>query len=349
MEFSNEKYIGVGNVPIGIGAQLKGWAIEEEKFRSPDNLPVVDFLAMTHACPHDCYFCFTCKIGKNISIDEIKRTIDQLAEAKAHAVNFVGEGEPTIDKDFFEILEYTASKNIQPVIFTDAATKLRDRDFVRRMRKTGASVAPKCDSLFNPIYQNWLVQSKRLGPFGNLTDAQREVLKNDEFFHQRNEAIQILMEEGFNEISPDGTTRMGFDMVITKANLHEVERTLRFCRDNNLWIVFAFFIPAGRSACADFDQSLTVSEEEKQTVRKLVQQTDRDDYGFEHDVYTNFITMPCVEFMQIRGNGDITPCPGNPTVIGNIRESTIRDAQKIMMERFPCHNPMVFDGKCLYR
>lgn len=32
------------------------------------------------------------------------------------------------------------------------------------------------------------------------------------------------MEEGFNKPEKDGTTRMGFDMVVCKKNMHEVKK-----------------------------------------------------------------------------------------------------------------------------
>src|SRR5689334_1643696 len=140
MRLSTEKYIGIGRVPVGIGAILKGWNIEEDHYRDPTTLPVVNFRAMTNACPFDCFHCFTDKMKRTLSLDEIKNVIDQLADMRTHAIDFVGEGEPTIDKDFFEIVEYTASKKIQPVVYTEAATRLRNKDFAKRLFDTGASV-----------------------------------------------------------------------------------------------------------------------------------------------------------------------------------------------------------------
>ena len=99
--FSEEVYIGLGKVPIGIGAVLKGWNITEEHFRNPNILSVVDFRAMTSACQWDCFHCFTEKQDKTLTLKEIKGLIDQLAEMKTKAIDFLGEGEPTLYKDFF--------------------------------------------------------------------------------------------------------------------------------------------------------------------------------------------------------------------------------------------------------
>jgi len=331
MEFSKEKYIGLGNVPVGVGAVIKGWNITEENFRNSDFLPVVDFRAMTSACPHDCFHCFTNKLKKTLTLEEIKNIIDQLAEMKAAAIDYLGEGEPTIDKDFFEIVEYTFQKGIQPIVFTDAATKLTDRNFTRRLKESGASVVPKCDSLWNREFQNWVVGDK-----------------TGEYFDKRNEAIKILMEEGFNEASEDGTTRMGFDMVVCRKNMHEVEKTLRYCRENNLWVIFSFYLPSGRSGQEDFDKSLMLAKDEKRALREMVKRIDTE-YGFKHDLTNNFLTFRCVEFMCIYGDGRVTPCVGSEVVIGDVKNNSIKELKNIICEKFPCHDPAKSDGNCCYR
>ncbi len=139
---------------------------------------VVDLRIMTEKCLRNCFHCFTEKAKKTLSLEDIKNLIDQLAEMQVKAVDFLGEGEPTLDRDFFEIMEYTKSKGIQPVVFTDAATKLRDKDFVGRLKEIGVTVCPKCDSLFNAEYQNRVVDDK-----------------SETYFDQRNEALQLLINE----------------------------------------------------------------------------------------------------------------------------------------------------------
>ncbi len=332
IKFSKQKYFGLGRVPIGIGAVIKGWNITEEHFRNSNFLPVVDFRAMTPTCPHDCFHCFTDKLKKTLSLDEIKRVIDQLAEMKTIAIDFLGEGEPTMDKDFFEIIEYASKKGIQPIVFTDATTKLRDIEFVRRIQKSGASVIPKCDSLWDEEYQNWVVGDK-----------------TGRFFDYRNEAIQLLIKEGFNKIAEDGTTRLGFDMVVSRKNMHEVEKTLKYCRNNNIWVVFAFYLPSGRSGMQEFDKKLMLTKEEKNQIYKKIKEIDEKEYRFKHIVINNFGTIPCVEFMQIYGDGRVSPCPGNETIIGNVKNDSIKELKKKIIKKCPAHDLNTFDGYCPYR
>jgi len=328
--FSEKVYVGLGRVPIGIGAVLHGWDMTEKEFK--EKLPVVDFRAMTEKCPHNCFHCFTDKNRRTLTLADIKRVIDEVAEMGAKAIDFLGEGEPTIDPWFFEIVEYTADRGIIPVVFTDAATQLRFRSFVRHSKDTGASVLPKCDSLFDAQYQNWVVGDK-----------------TGRYFAQRNEALQLLMDEGFNKVEPNGTTRLGFDMVVSSRNIGEVADTLRFCRKHNLWVVFAFYLPAGRSGSNRFDRSLEPAVEARQKMRRQVFHIDKDEFGFNHKIWSNFATMSCVERIQIYGDGRVSPCPGNETIIGRVQDHSIYELHQMILNQFPGHDPACFDGNCLYR
>ena len=159
----------------------------------------------------------------------------------------------------------------------------------------------------------------------------------------------MLIEEGFNKVEKDGTTRLGFDMVVCKKNVNEVEKTLRYCRENNLWIIFNFFLPSGRSGKEDFiGKSLMLERKEKQKIQEIVRKVDQE-YGFNHDILNNFMTCRCVEFMCIYGDGRVSPCVGNEQVIGNVKTDTIKELRKKIIEKYPCHNPKTFDGNCGYR
>ena len=53
--------------------------------------------------------------------------------------------------------------------------------------------------------------------------------------------------------------------------------------------------------------------------------------------------------MQIYGDGRVSPCPGNETIIGNVKTTHIKELKKNIIKKFPCHNPKPFDGNCCYR
>ncbi len=315
------------DAPVGIGAKLKGWDISEGHYRDSDRLPIVDFRAFGAQCPHACPKCFTFRGKRTLSTDEIKNIIDQLKDLDTYAINYVGEGEPTIDGDFFEIVNYTTDSGIIPVVFTEASVNLRDENFAKKLRQSGASTVIKVDSLYNRGIQGDAVGDR----YGN-------------YLVERNQAIDLLRSLGFNDKNADGTTRLGFDMVVTKENISEVGGILDYARENNIWTVFAYHLPTGLGANSDM-----IDVDEKAKLADKVASTDRYKFDFKHNEYNNFLTQGCVEFMQIFGDGRVSPCPGNDTIIGSVRESSIKELKDRIVEKFPKHDRKNFDGNCIYR
>ena len=330
------KMIGIERFAPGHGAMIKGWDITEEWFRDKNKLPIVDLAVFTNACPRDCSFCFTDKAIVDLSLNEIKYIIDQLAERETYGIDFLGEGEPPLDKNFFEVIEYTTKKGIIPLVYSEAAIKMTNVDFVKRLYDSGASVLPKCDSLFNEDYQNAVVAGEKHF--------------DSNYFKNRNKAIELLMKEGFNEFNLDGTTRMGFDMVLSSKNYPEVEKTLKFCRENNLYIMFAYHLSSGRDTKLSVGKGeLGLKIEKRAAINNLIAEIDLG-YGIiRENNYNNFITGPCKEYLMIRGNGNVQPCPGNETIIGNVRTHSINELEKILLRDHPSHDRVSFSGNCLYR
>ncbi len=324
-----KKLFGIKSYVPGIGAMVKGWDIPEEHFRNTEKLPIVDLMSLTGACPHDCAFCFTDKNKSTVSLDEHKKLIDELAEKGTYSIQFAGEGEPTFDRNFWEIITYTSNKGIIPIVHTEAGVKLTDRDYVKRLYDLGVTVYPKLNSLFNEEYQNSIVRS---------------AVNADSYFKDRNKALDLLMEFGFNAPNPDGTTRIGLNMVMAEENKHEVEKTLRFCRENNIFIMFSFHLPVGRT-----EKTGNKEIAKRRKIAELIDKIDLE-YGLVREkTSNNFITSTCKETFCIRGNGDVQVCPGNEYVLGNIRTSSIGDMMKKLEEKFPEHNRKQFSGDCLYR
>ena len=72
---------------------------------------------MTAACPHNCFYCFTDKQKKTLTLKEVKDVIDQIVDIGTIGINYLGEGEPTIDPNFFEIIKYTDNCGLIPIVF----------------------------------------------------------------------------------------------------------------------------------------------------------------------------------------------------------------------------------------
>ena len=319
------------NLPIWVWASIQWWDIEKDCFCTKvTNL--LDFRAMTNACPLDCLHCFTNKNQRTLKLDQIKNVIDQAFYIWVRGINYLWEWEPTLDENFWEILDYTIKKWIIPVVFSESSIKLTDPIFVKKLYDSWASIFPKCDSLWDKDYQNWLVWWKK-----------------DNYFDKRNEAIEILIKQGFNKVKENWITRMWFDMIVSTKNMNEIEKTLKRCRDKNIFIIFSWFLPSWRSASDNFNQSLIVPLKKRREIVELIQRIDKEMYNFSHNIWNNFWTTWCLENWQIKWNWDFTTCSWRDNVIWNVLETSLTELFEVSHLSNPKMKSLCRDWNCLFR
>ena len=78
---------------------------------------------LTYACNLDCVHCLSSsgrRDPRELTTDEAKAVIDELAELKVFYIN-IGGGEPTIRRDFFELVDYSIERHIGVKFSTNGA------------------------------------------------------------------------------------------------------------------------------------------------------------------------------------------------------------------------------------
>ncbi len=105
--------------------------------------PVSINLDLTSACNFSCPFCVDSKLinaGKTLTLEEVKKAIDTLHSHGLLSVILIGGGEPTLHKDFGEILRYIKGKRLQVGIVTNGSRlekieavveELEEKDWIR--------------------------------------------------------------------------------------------------------------------------------------------------------------------------------------------------------------------------
>lgn len=105
--------------------------------------PISINLDLTSACNFSCPFCVDSKLinaGKSLTFEEVKKTIDTLHSHGLLSVILIGGGEPTLHKDFGEIVRYIKSKRLQIGIVTNGSRlekieavveELKEKDWIR--------------------------------------------------------------------------------------------------------------------------------------------------------------------------------------------------------------------------
>ena len=105
--------------------------------------PISINLDLTSSCNFSCPFCVDSKLinsGKSLTLEEVRKTIHTLHSRGLLSVILIGGGEPTLHRDFEEIVRYIKSKRLQMGIVTNGsrlekvdaiAEALEGKDWVR--------------------------------------------------------------------------------------------------------------------------------------------------------------------------------------------------------------------------
>jgi MoaA/NifB/PqqE/SkfB family radical SAM enzyme len=121
----------------------KGGGIDPQDQGLPFFSPISINLDLTSACNFSCPFCVDSKLinaGKSLTLEEVKKTIHTLHSHGLLSVILIGGGEPTLHKDFGEIVRYIKRKKLQLGIVTNGsrlekieavAGELKKKDWVR--------------------------------------------------------------------------------------------------------------------------------------------------------------------------------------------------------------------------
>jgi len=121
--------------------------------------PISINLDLTSACNFSCPFCVDSKLvnaGKSLTLTEVQKTVDTLHSYGLLSVILIGGGEPTLHKDFEEIVRYIKSKKLQVGIVTNGsrlekieaiAEELKEKDWIR------ISIDAAGEEIFQDLHQ----------------------------------------------------------------------------------------------------------------------------------------------------------------------------------------------------
>jgi MoaA/NifB/PqqE/SkfB family radical SAM enzyme len=121
----------------------RGYGVDASDRGIPMFSPVSINMDLTSACNYACPFCVDSKLinaGKTLTLEKVKKTIDTLHFHGLLSVILIGGGEPTLHKDFEEIVRYIKGKRLQIGIVTNGSRlekietiveALEEKDWIR--------------------------------------------------------------------------------------------------------------------------------------------------------------------------------------------------------------------------
>ena len=121
--------------------------------------PISINLDLTSACNFSCPFCVDSKLinaGKSLTLGKVKKAIDTLHSRGLLSVILIGGGEPTLHKDFGEVVRYVKRKGLQIGIVTNGSRlekieaivdALEEKDWIR------VSIDAAGEEVFKDLHQ----------------------------------------------------------------------------------------------------------------------------------------------------------------------------------------------------
>lgn len=221
--------------------------IEFEPFGEPDHLtaPLYVLWDITYECNLKCEHCLVSagnKLKNELSLDEVKGIIDQLADMKIFSLTFLG-GEPLMRPDFFEVLAYSSKKNFS-VTFSTNGFLINDY------------VVEKLENI-----DVFTVQVSLDG----LEETHNKIRGIDTSFTRAIQGTKKLVDSGI---------RVGISTVVNKLNLGEIDELIELSISLGAVSFKAIpVMPVGRGKDADF---MSLSQQDmKNFVQDMLRRKER--------------------------------------------------------------------------
>lgn len=251
-------------------------------------------IELTKRCNLRCIYCYADggEAAKGeLTVDEIRRVIDEAKELGARTVNFTG-GEPLMHKKFFTLAEHARDAGLQILLYTNGT--LITEEVAGKMAELNIFPCVKLDST-SPEIQDTLAGV--------------------------NGAFQRIME-GMDNLIKAGYQTFNINTVICKLNIKDLPKLWTWARERNVQPSFLRLGPKGRAK----DNKLAV---DTLALKKLFEELSEIDkkFGKNWTPTTPFCGHGCHKHYIscfVSSQGFVQPCTGVDIPAGNIREESLR-------------------------
>lgn len=271
-------------------------------------------LFTTNRCNLNCIYCSTGagkKLGKELTLSEKKRCIREAKKKGMTRVNLHGSGEPMLDKDFKDIIEYIHSLKMRPFVVTNGT--LIDRDYASWLKKRRVYVLFKLNS-FSEDTTDFLCGKKNSYKWLKYKG------------HKSPAGLKHLIDAGYlgfrrkiGDIYP-----LQVQTTITRYNFKEIPEIARFCRANKIYLFLDSLIKDGR-ASQNYDKLKTDKNQDKWLYKELAKI-----YGLRFILLQKSVKCTLQGNPLIDAQGNFRFCVHRPEIIGNIRNESF----SVLCERF---------------
>jgi MoaA/NifB/PqqE/SkfB family radical SAM enzyme len=251
-------------------------------------------------CNFRCVYCGNSDHSKNnspsLSLEERKRVISEARELGAKTVFFAGEGEPTLDRDFKELIQFNYDNGLTTIVYSNIS--LIDRNLASKLNDNDVSLVIKIDSLNKEVYNQ---------------------IVGTECFERFKQGLTNIQEAYGNQkvLNSLGISRIEVSTVVNKLNYLELPFIQEFCRDNGY--IFCCKTP-GKKGSADKAWELLVGDQEKELSDIASRFTDREQTTANIEGKCSISTYG----ISVTRTGDVAMCESiREPYIGNVKQHSL--------------------------
>lgn len=312
---------------------INGWAFDEATIETNKGKLLTLDIDYGSYCSLNCPTCFR----KNNSVDDVKHElqydnlVDVVLQAKQlglRSVKILGAGDPFENFGFLKFVRFLKEQDVIPLIFTKGQTIGDDKSVFKYFSEYGIYTGKELVKELNECNASILLS------FNSFDDTVQAKLvgSTTDFIRVRNRALELLVEEGFNDNNP---TRLALiNSPVTIWTIDEALEIYKWGRLRNLYTVVTPSMISGRAK----DRVWMKINPPKDKMVKLY----ADIYNF--NIETNLQTVdrikeegiatyagghPCNQVatgMYVSLNGKVLSCPGIEAQIeGNYWENSLKD------------------------
>ncbi len=264
-------------------------------------------------CPH-CYRDASRRLPDELSTQEARRLIEQIADLKARILVFSG-GEPLAREDIVELVRYAHEQGLLPALATSGL--LVNERIVRDLASAGLRyVAISLDSHVPEKHDR----------FRGVSGLWKKVV----------DSVRMFVDQGVE-------VQLNFTMTV--ENVEDLEGVVKLCEDLNVKYLHVFdLVPVGRAT--ETWRRLKLST--LQVIERCLSVMKREDLNVdvkptcipqfwpyvmirEPELWNRLRTRHapgCIagrRYLYVSPTGDVYPCPYLPYVIGNVRSRSLLD------------------------
>lgn len=263
-------------------------------------------------CNFRCAGCFKsleqqCNPTDRLNFEEIKYIIDFAKKRGAKAIVYAGLGEPVMDQDFWNALNYTYKKDIWTILFTNGTFITKKN--AKTLHKKKAIVIIKI---------NTLDKEKQDALVGGIKGASERIMRG----------LDHLLNAGFR------TPRLVIESFMLRENAEDLKDLLRFCRKHKITPYFESFVT--KTTRKEDYKNRILSQKELDQLFLELQRIDKKEFGINIKIIKDMRVYgqnPCLKYwtmFSVRNNGDVALCVSDNEIIGNMRKQQL---EKILIPR----------------